>query len=48
VVRRQAYEQAPRASAVLGDDNPALEWGKRALRVLQENPFLLTMMADLA
>jgi len=48
VVLRQAYEQAARASVVLGDDNAALEWGKRALRVLPENPFLLTMMADLA
>ncbi len=48
VVLRDAYEQAARASAVLGDDNGALEWGKRALRLLPENPFLLTMMADLA
>jgi len=48
VVLREAYEQAARASAVLGDDNAALEWGKRALRLLPENPFLLTMMADLA
>ena len=48
VVLREAYEHAARASAVLGDDNGALEWGKRALRLLPENPFLLTMMADLA
>ncbi len=48
VVLREAYEQAARASAVLGDDNGAIEWGKRALRLLPENPFLLTMMADLA
>src|ERR1700691_4348982 len=48
VVLREAYEQAARASAVLGDDNGATEWGKRALRLLPENPFLLTMMADLA
>jgi predicted CXXCH cytochrome family protein len=48
VMLRNAYEQAARASAVLGDDNGAIEWGKRALRLLPENPFLLTMMADLA
>ena len=48
VVLREAYEQAARASAVLGDDNGAIEWGKRALRLLPENPFLLAMMADLA
>jgi predicted CXXCH cytochrome family protein len=48
VVLRQAYEQAARASAVLGDDNGAIEWGKRALRLLPENPFLLAMVADLA
>jgi predicted CXXCH cytochrome family protein len=48
VVLRDAYEQAARASAVLGDDNGAIEWGKRALRLLPENPFLLAMVADLA
>ncbi len=48
VVLREAYEQAARASAVLGDDQEALEWGKRALRLLPENPLLLTMVADLA
>ena len=48
VVLREAYELAARTSAALGDDNGALEWGKRALRLLPENPFLLTMMADLA
>jgi len=48
VMLREAYEQAARASAVLGDDNAAIEWGKRALRLLPENPFLLTMVADLA
>jgi predicted CXXCH cytochrome family protein len=47
-VLREAYEQAAQASAALGDDDGALEWGKRALRLLPENPFLLTMMADLA
>jgi predicted CXXCH cytochrome family protein len=48
VVLRDAYEQAARASAVIGDDNGAIEWGKRALRLLPENPFLLAMVADLA
>jgi predicted CXXCH cytochrome family protein len=48
VVLREAYEQASRASAMLGDDKEAIEWGKRALRLLPENPLLLTMMADLA
>jgi tetratricopeptide (TPR) repeat protein len=48
VLLREAYERAARASAVLGDDAGAVEWGKRALRLLPENPFLLTMMADLA
>jgi len=47
-VLREAYEQAARASAVLGDDDGAIEWGKRALRLLPENPFLQAMLADLA
>ena len=47
VVLREAYEQAARASAVLGDDDGAIEWGKRALRLLPENPFLQAMVADL-
>lgn len=48
VVLREAYEQAARASAELGDDKAALEWGQRALRLLPENPALLAKMADLA
>ncbi len=48
VVLREAYEHAARASQMLGDDNGAMEWGKRSLRLLPENPMLLTMMADLA
>jgi predicted CXXCH cytochrome family protein len=48
VLLREAYEQAARASESMGDNNGALEWGKRALRLLPENPFLLAMMADLA
>jgi hypothetical protein len=37
VVLREAYEQAARASAVLGDDNAALEWGKRAAAAAGES-----------
>jgi len=48
VVLREVYEQAAHASAAMGDYNGAMEWSKRALRLLPENPFLLTMMADLA
>jgi predicted CXXCH cytochrome family protein len=48
VLLREAYERAARASAVLGDDKEALEWGRRALRLLPENPVLLTMMANLS
>ncbi len=47
MILREVYEQAARASQVLGDDK-ALKLGKRALRLLPENPFLLAMMADLA
>jgi predicted CXXCH cytochrome family protein len=48
VLLREAYEVAARTSVMQGDANGALEWGKRALRLLPENPFLLTMMADMA
>lgn len=48
VLLREAYERAARASAMLGDDKEALEWGQRALRLLPENPVLLTMMANLS
>jgi predicted CXXCH cytochrome family protein len=48
VLLREAYEVAARTSVVLGDADGALEWGKRALRLLPENPFLLTLMADMA
>ena len=48
VVLREVYEQLAHASAALRDDDAAIEWGKRALRLLPENPFLLTMMADVA
>lgn len=48
VALREAYEQAARASAVLGDNDGGIEWGRRALRLLPENPFLQAMVADLA
>jgi len=48
VLLREAYEVAARTSVVLGDADGALEWGKRALRLLPENPFLLALMADTA
>ncbi len=48
VLLREAYETAARASAALGDDDAAIEWGKRALRLLPENPLLLAMITDLA
>lgn len=48
VLLREAYERAARASLELGDDDGAIEWGKRALRLLPENPSLLTMIAGLA
>jgi predicted CXXCH cytochrome family protein len=48
VVLRETYEVAARTSVALGDDEAALDWGRRALRLLPENPFLLTMIASLA
>jgi len=48
VVLRETYEVAARASAAMGDNDSALDWGKRSLRLLPENPFLLAMIADLA
>ena len=48
VLLREAYELAARTSVVLGDRKGAIDWGKRALRLLPENPFLLTMVADMA
>jgi len=48
VVLQETYEVAARAAAALGDDSGALEWGKRSLRLLPENPFLLTMIGELA
>jgi tetratricopeptide (TPR) repeat protein len=45
---KEAYEIVARASVALGDDSAGLEWSKRSLRLLPENPFLLAMAANLA
>src|SRR3712207_7404064 len=34
--------------SAFGDPAAGLAWGRRALRLLPENPFLLVMMADVA
>ncbi len=48
IVLREAYELAARAFVQLGDDAAGLEWARRSLRLMPENPFLLVMIADLA
>ena len=45
---REAYELGARASAELGDHADALHLSHLSLRLLQENPFLLVMTADIA
>ena len=45
---KEAYEIAARACVALGDEASGLEWAKRSLRLLPENPFLLSMAANLA
>jgi predicted CXXCH cytochrome family protein len=45
---KEAYEIAARACVALGDELAGLEWAKRSLRLLPENPFLLAMAANLA
>jgi predicted CXXCH cytochrome family protein len=41
-----AYEIASKANIALGDYPAALDYGKRSLRLLPENPFLLVALAD--
>src|SRR6185437_472885 len=48
VALRETYEIASRASVALGDDAGGISWAKRSLRLLPENPFLLSMVADVA
>jgi predicted CXXCH cytochrome family protein len=45
---REAYELAARASVAAGDLPAGLEWAKRCLRLMPENPSLLVMVADVA
>src|SRR5688572_1318469 len=48
ILLREAYELAARACVALGDLPAGLEWAKRSLRLMPENPFLLVMIADIA
>ncbi len=48
VLLREAYEIAARASVASGDLAAGLEWSKRSLRLMPENPSLLVMVADTA
>jgi tetratricopeptide (TPR) repeat protein len=45
---REAYELAARAYVATGELAAGLEWAKRSLRLMPENPFLLVMIADTA
>jgi predicted CXXCH cytochrome family protein len=48
VLLKEAYEIAARACVALGEESAGLEWAKRSLRLLPENPFLLAMAANVA
>lgn len=48
VLLREAYEFAARGSVAMGDLAEGLDWAKRSLRLMPENPFLLAMIADIA
>lgn len=48
VLLKEAYEIAARAAVALGDYVAGLDWAKRSLRLMPENPFLLAMVADIA
>jgi len=48
ILLREAYELAARASLATGDLGAGLDWAKRSLRLMPENPFLLVMTADTA
>jgi predicted CXXCH cytochrome family protein len=48
IVLREAYELTARAYVATGDLAAGLEWAKRSLRLMPENPFLLVMIADTA
>lgn len=48
ILLREAYELAARAYVATGDLPAGLDWAKRSLRLMPENPFLLVMIADTA
>ncbi|MCM3878515.1 MAG: hypothetical protein ND807_00255 [Vicinamibacterales bacterium] len=48
ILLREAYELIARACVALGDDTAGLDWAKRSLRLMPENPFLLVMTAEVA
>jgi predicted CXXCH cytochrome family protein len=48
VLLKEAYEIVARACIALGDGAAGLDWAKRSLRLLPENPFLLAMAANVA
>ena len=48
ILLREAYELAARACVATGDLASGLQWARRALRLMPENPFLLVMIADIA
>jgi predicted CXXCH cytochrome family protein len=48
VLLKEAYEIVARACVALGDYTAGLDWAKRSLRLMPENPFLLAMVADVA
>lgn len=48
ILLREAYELAARASVESGDRAAGLDWARRSLRLMPENPFLLVMVADTA
>jgi predicted CXXCH cytochrome family protein len=48
ILLREAYELAARASVAAGDLAAGLDWARRSLRLLPENPSLLVLVADAA
>src|SRR5688572_7891891 len=48
IVLREAYELAARAHVAEGHLTEGLAWGRRALRLMPENPALLVLVADSA
>src|SRR5262245_51925498 len=48
ILLKEAFELAARASVAAGDLGAGLDWAKRCLRLMPENPSLLVMVADVA